>query len=172
MIVTATASTTISVRRGAAGTRARAHVSGAMVLAGQPDWFFSVDPGGSCTAAATLVTPYVNVMNGYEWLCSTITLGWVPGFNNPLPEAASTAVASAAGKVTPSGPLFHVTGTSAITGFNIPVGYNGGPICAIPDAIFTTTNANNIALGSTAVVSKALCWKYDGLASKTFFPSY
>jgi hypothetical protein len=170
MPITGLSSTTVTVTR----TRGRAHASGAMVLvATAPNWFYSVDPLGSCTTASTYVTPYLNVTNGRQWLCSTVTGTWVPGFGNTAaPAGATTAVASAAGLVTPSGPLFHITGTAAITGFNIPVGYNGGRICVIPDGIFTTTNANNIALASTAVVSKTLCFDYDAKATKPFFPGY
>jgi hypothetical protein len=114
----------------------------------------------------------VNTKTGSEWLCSTVTLSWVPGFGNDVgPAAVTAAVASAAGKITPSGPLFHITGTAAITGFNIPVGFTGGNVCAIPDGIFTTTNANNIAIASTAVVSKTECWTYDTNAAK-FYPAY
>lgn len=176
VFVTGLNGTTISVIRGYSGTRATKHVNAANVLVGRPDWFYSDDPQGACTTASTFATPYVNIVGGTQWLCSTVTLQWVPGWGNPgnssQPIGATTAVASAAGLVTPSGPLFHVTGTSAITGFTVPVGYNGGSFCIIPDAIFTTTAANNIALASTGVVSKRLCYSYDSNAAKPFFPSY
>jgi hypothetical protein len=171
MPVVAVNGTAITVRRNAAGS-ATVFPSGSMVLAGQPNWFYGYDPSGGCTASATLVTPWVNVKTGNEWLCSSVTSSWVPGFGNDLAAAAPTAaVASAAGQVTPSGPLFHVTGTAAITGFLVPVGFQSGTICVIPDGIFTTTTANNIALASTAVVSKTDCWTYDSAAAK-FYPSY
>lgn len=171
--VSAVSGTTISVRHGGPGKGA-AHASGAMVLvATSPDWFVSTDPIGSCTTANTYATPLLNIQNGNQWLCSTITLTWVPGFGNyAAPPAATTAVASAAGLITPSGPLFHITGTAAITGFNVPLGYNGGRFCVIPDGAYTTTTANNIALASTATTSKIMCFDYDKAASKPFFPSY
>lgn len=164
MTVVAVSSTTVTVARGSSGTVARGHVSGAMVLAGRPNWFYVKDPGGSCTTANLLVTPFVNILTGRQWLCSTITLSWVPGFNNDLtPGSASvtTAVASAAGVVLPSGPLFHVTGTSAITGFTIPVGCNatGSGACSfvvIPDAVFSWTAAGNIGVASSALPGGAV----------------
>ena len=166
---------TASVTRGYAGTRATGHLSGETVLVGPPNQFASNEPSGSCTATATVVTPVIDTSTGQQWLCSTVLNAWVPGFGNPgtsgVPVDVTAAVASAAGKVTPSGPLFHITGTAAITGFNIPTGYNGGPFCVIPDGIFTTTTANNIALASTAVVSRKLCYSYDGNSSK-FYPTY
>ena len=118
--------------------------------------------------------------NGNEYLCSSVTSTVVSGFQNSTfyaPVGPTTAVASAAGLITPSGPLFHVTGTAAITGFNIPVGFNvtagaNPAFCIIPDGAFTTTNANNIAIASTGVVSKTLCYSYDPNAAKPFFPSY
>jgi hypothetical protein len=171
MLVTGVVGTAISVRRNNGGA-AVAFPSGSMVLAGNPNWFYGYDPSGSCTAANTFVTPWVNVKSGNEWLCSTVTSSWVPGWGNSAAlDVVTAAVASAAGLITPSGPLFHVTGTAAVTGFNIPVGFAFGSFCVVPDGIFTTTTANNIALASTAVVSKEICWTYDTNAAK-FYPSY
>lgn len=147
-------------------------VSGALVLAGNPNWFYSSDPFGGCTTASTYVTPWVNTNSGLQWLCSTISLSWVPGFNNDSQPAVPTAaVASAAGLITPSGLLFHVTGALAITGFNVPVGFSSGQFCIIPDGAYTTTATNNVALATTGVVSKPQCWTYDPGAAK-FYPSY
>lgn len=183
--------TIFNVLRAQGGTKAAPHVSGAMVLLATitPQFgggagsggFQQIDAplGGACTGSNTIFTPWINVLTGAQWLCSSITGTWVPGWINPLyPGAAkvTAAVASAAGLVTPSGPLFHITGALAITGFNIPVGFNatgsgGGQFCAIPDGTFTTTTANNIALASTAVVNKLLCWTWDATNSK-FVPTY
>jgi hypothetical protein len=172
MTVQMVSGTTITVRRGQKGTSAAAQVSGAMVLVGQPSWFFEYDPIGACTASTVYVSPWINTNTSNQWLCSSVTGSWVPGFNNDLlPTVPTVAVASAAGLITPSGPLFHITGTAAITGFNIPVGFAFGGICAIPDGAFTTTNANNIAIASTGVVSKPLCWTYDPGTAK-FYPAY
>lgn len=174
--------TTVCGRRTGTGS-AHSHATASMVLvATVPSWFASSDPTGACSTTpgsiagdryGPYVTPVLNINTGNQWLCSSVTGTWVPGFaNSSGNRGATVAVASAAGKITPSGPLFHITGTSAITGFNVPVGYNGGTVCAVPDAIFTTTAANNIALASTAVVSKALCWTFESAAAKPFFPSY
>jgi hypothetical protein len=114
----------------------------------------------------------VDIRTSAQYLCSSVTGTWVAGWQNDLLSNAPTAaVASAAGFITPSGPLFHVTGTAAITGFNIPVGFAYGSFTVIPDGAFTTTSANNIALGSTAVTSKALTFTYDPATGK-FYPGY
>ncbi|HCE10680.1 MAG TPA: hypothetical protein DEQ40_19130 [Oxalobacteraceae bacterium] len=171
MIVQSLSGTVIKVFRGRNSTAQVAHNSGDIVLIGNPNWFYSVDPKGGCTTASTYVTPYVNIATGYQWLCSTVTSSWIPGFQNPTADIPNTAVASANGLITPSGPLFHLTGTAAITGFTVPIGFVSGNICAIPDGAFTTTNANNIAIASTGVVSKPLCWTFDTNTAK-FYPSY
>ncbi|MGH7994366.1 MAG: hypothetical protein ACREDQ_12670 [Limisphaerales bacterium] len=175
--------TTLTVRRGANGTAGQAHVSGAMVLAGRPNWFYISDPGGACTAANTLVTPYVNVRDGDQFLCSTKTgvLSWVPGFtsSNQNNAGLTADVASAAGAILPSGPLFHVTGTAAITGFTVPVGCNAtaSGSCSftiIPDGVFTYTAAGNIAPASTGlnagtavvVVNQPITFIWDSSTSK------
>ncbi len=151
---------------------ARGHISGEIVLLGPPDQFYSTDPQGGCTLASTRVTPWVNITTGDEWLCSSVTLKWGAGWNNSkvLPQVTA-AVASAAGQITPSGPLFHITGTAAITGFVLPLGFSLGKFCVIPDGAFTTTTANNIAAASTGVASVEDCWDYDAKTAK-FYPSY
>lgn len=179
-VKTAVAVGRYTVTRGLAGTKQVGHVTGAMVLVGPPNAFLGANPSGACGTTSVngavgqqIANLSVNLGTGAEWICSTVTGTWVPGWNNPAQDvaAASQAVASAAGLVTPSGPLFHITGALAITGFNLPLGFNGGNFTVIPDGAFTTTNANNIAIASTGVVSKALSYQYD-FASTKFYPSY
>lgn len=76
---------------------------------------------------------------------------------------------SSASAITPTGQMFHVTGTTAIATINLPATGFTGCIELIPDGIFTTTTAGNIGLASTAVVSKALHECYDGTK---WYPSY
>lgn len=185
---------TVLVNRGYLGTTASPHANGDMVLYGPnyavtlatggnplPSGLFQIDPpqGANCTAANTPTTPWVNVLSGAQWLCSSQTNTWVPGFNNPLyPMAAAptASVASVAGTTLPSGPLFHVTGTNAITGWTTPVGCNatavgGCSFTIIPDAVCTWTAAGNIALAGSCVVNKALTFTWDAKNSK-WVPSY
>ena len=79
-----------------------------------------------------------------------------------------SAVASAA-TITPSGPLFHVTGIATVTTINLPFAGFIGSITIIPDGLFSTGTAGNIALASVAAVSKALVMTYDGTK---WYPSY
>jgi hypothetical protein len=185
--------TVITVARGAGGTRSSDHLSGALVIFGRPTWFAytqqsagnvasgrydTTDPAGSCVLANQPAQVYINVYDGLVWQCSNAATPnrWVPYFGNPgtpgTPIAISPTVASAAGVITPSGVLFHVSGTMAITGFTLPFGYHGGNFCVIPDGAFTWTTAGNIALAGTAVVNKTLCFSYDASAAKPFTPSY
>ena len=184
--------TTWNVLRGQQGTKVSAHASGQMVLiqTGTPQ--FSGGGAGSggfqpgpppvaanCTGSSTLFTPWVDITTSYQWLCSSITNTWVPGFNNPLAPAGArvtAAQASVAGACTISGPLFHTTGTNACTSFTIPTGFNatavgGGQWCTIPDGAFSTTATNNIAKATTAVVNQTLCFTWDATNSK-FTASY
>lgn len=173
----------LTVNRGYLGTQASPHISGDMVLVAPqyqttngtganpiPSGLFQQDPpyGGACTLAGTPTTPWVNVLNGAQWLCSSLTGTWVPGWANPLASPATwgqtATVASAAGTVTPSGPYFNISGTSAITGFNIPVGFNtslGGCFTVKPTGIFTWTNAGNIQTAGTVTATSTpvtFCW--------------
>lgn len=86
------------------------------------------------------------------------------------PVSVGSTVPSFAGEITPTGPIFHVSGTDAITGIAVPGGFSG-QITIIPDGIFTWTTAGNIALAGTAVVSKAIIFTYDS-STKMWYPSY
>src|SRR4029077_13894059 len=118
----------VVVVRGYMGTQAAPHPSGDMVLVAPsynttlgtganpvPNGLFQQDPplNGACTAANTTTSPWVNVTNGSQWLCSSVTGTFVPGFINPLnPESSeqTATVAAATGAVLPSGPLFIISG--------------------------------------------------------------
>lgn len=182
-----------NVNRGYLSTQAAPHPSGDMVLYGPnyavtiaqggnivPNGLFQQDApyGGTCTASGTPTTPWVNVVTGAQWLCSAQTGTWAPGWQNPLAQPASWVqtgtVASAAGAITPSGPYFNISGTSAITGFNIPIGFNtllGGCFTANPTGIWTWTAAGNIATAGTvtaATTPVTFCWN---VASSKWIPS-
>ena len=156
------------------------HTSGSIVLIAPLDptlgGFQEFDPSGNPSVTgsypgAPVITPWLNVTNGNQWL-QGILGQWVPGFNNvSASKGVTAAVASAAGAIIPSGPLFHVTGALAVTGFTIPVGFAGGSFTIIPDGAFTFTNAGNIGVAGTAVVNRALTFQWDSNVSK-FFPSY
>ena len=113
--------TTLQVRRGINGTAGAAHASAAMVLAGPEIAFYTNDPGGtpassgvgggSCTLANTLVTPWLNVRNGYQWLCSSVTGTWIRD-GNPTPSFRQPRWLRPLRMCSPTGPLFHVTGTT------------------------------------------------------------
>ena len=169
------------VPRGAYGTVSVPHKSGTMVLAAPANAFIKYVPAGTCSAGTglfyntTILVTTDSGNAGAQWVCSSVTGKIVPGFGNgTVPSAPTAAVASAAGLITPSGLLFHITGALAITGFNIPVGFDpteGATVCAVPDGAFTTTTANNIAVASTAVVGRVICWAYDPGTAK-FYPYY
>jgi hypothetical protein len=167
--------TTVKFSPRGSGANGNAHRSGAVVLVGtSPNWFYTSNPTGPCTTATILVTPYVNTNTGEQWLCSTLTTTWVPGWGNrSAPNGVTAAVASAAGAIVPGSPLFHVTGTAAITGFTIGsmIGFTGGSFTVIPDGAFTTTTAGNIGIASTAVAGKALTFTWDSNAVK-WYPNY
>ncbi len=76
---------------------------------------------------------------------------------------------TAATTISPTGMIFHVTGTTAIATINLPFTGFTGTITIIPDAAFTTTTAGNIARASTAVISRAITFTYDGTK---WYPSY
>jgi len=87
-------------------------------------------------------------------------------------SAAAPTIASAA-TIAPTKSISFISGVAAIVTITppTPISATGGSIIFIPTGIFTTTTAGNIALASTAVVSKALTMTYDVTAAK-WYPSY
>lgn len=190
MLVTAVNGTALTVVRGVAGTVATPHATGAMVLFGQPRYFYTQDPGGlgspggtgyisnvPCVLANVVVSPWVNIRSGAQWYCNPTTLTWQPGFNNPLLPMGSSfsTVASAAGAQAIPGPVSKISGTNAITSFtfagNGVIGLNGAAtvnssggaeFCIIPTGAFTTTATNNIGAATTAIVGVEQCWVWNG----------
>jgi hypothetical protein len=178
----------VNVIRGYLGTQASPHSSGQMVLIANlyqttnatganplPSGLFQQDPpqGATCSAGVPTI-PWVNVLTGAQWLCSSSTSTWVPGWNNPLaftsPGLVSTTAASTGAQVVP-GPYFALSGTNAITSFTIPVGMDATAVgyaqfCIYPTGAFTTTATNNIVNATTAVVGKLLCYTWNPTTAK------
>jgi hypothetical protein len=185
----------VGVLRGYLGTQAAPHLSGAMVLVapnynttvGQganpvPNGLFAQDPpmGSTCTAANTTTSPWVNVLTGAQWLCSSVTGGWVAGFNNPYASdwsGQTATVAAATGAVLPSGPLFIISGAGAISGFTIPVGCNATAVGACTFTVisaagstWTWTAAGNIMTAGTGTAGHLFTFVWSASLSK-FVPS-
>ena len=94
--------------------------------------------------------------------------GGVPYSSN----GAAPTVASA-GTISVTTPVTFISGTVQISTINTTMStiQNGGLIILIPTGVFTTATSGNIALASTAVVSKALYMIYDPTTAK-WYPSY
>jgi hypothetical protein len=67
---TETAATRVCGLRGASGTRATTHASGATIYVGPPNYFSTYDRSGSCTSTKEQVLPVVNTSNGTVWQCA------------------------------------------------------------------------------------------------------
>jgi hypothetical protein len=183
-----------SVLRGYLGTQAAPHPSGDMVLIAPvyqtnlaqggnpvPNGLFNVDPPiGSTCSAGVPTNIWVNVLTGAQWICSTITNTWSPGWNNPLAgdfSVQTTTVPSAAGAVTPSGPLFVISGAAAITGFTIPVGCNATAfgscsftVISAAGSTWTWTAAGNIMTAGTGTAGHTFTFTWSASLQK-FVPS-
>lgn len=139
---------------------------------------YYVDAGGAPTSGAYLagdLALVVPVPGGVApglgaplfWRCTT---AGSPGTWTAIGVADYTgaAVASAT-SVTPTGTVFHITGTTTVQTVVVPTGFpDGGQITIIPDGVFTVGTSGNIALGGTSVVSKALILTWDATAVKWY----
>jgi trimeric autotransporter adhesin len=96
----------------------------------------------------------------------------ISGRNIPLNIKGSAPTVASAATIAPDVAIVFISGTAAINTITVPSWMEGGAqITLIPTGIFTTTTSGNIALASTAVVSKALTMTYDTGAAK-WYPSY
>ena len=191
VVSTNTAAKVVCVLRGQGSSQASAHFTGTMVLIGPPGAFFNYDPEGYCggpvggvnfgggPANPPQFTPWVNQRTSAQWICSTVTKTWVPGFVSlmgPGSFASTASLALIAGTNTPTGPLFHTTTTNAVVTWAAPIGCNatatgGCSFTIIPDAVCTWTAAGNIAIAGSCVVNKALTFTWDAQNQK-WIPSY
>ena len=87
-------------------------------------------------------------------------------FGSSAPTIASATT------ISPNTAIVFISGTAAIATITVPTSITGGgQITLIPTGIFTTTTGGNIALASTAVVSKSMIMTYDATTTK-WYPSY
>lgn len=180
MAVRGVTGTLITVTRAANQSRPSLHISGATVtIAPSSTAFRSNVPFGQCTRTdqpyvpqiVFAATPDGRLSDGTMLDClGTAPNGqWVQTTNNNA-EVLGATVASPAGVLAPSGNIFKVSGTNAITGITVPAGAIAGFTIAIePTGIFTWTTATNIAVAGTAVVGKILYFVWDGAK---WAPSY
>lgn len=95
-------------------------------------------------------------------------------YGMPLTQVG-TALASAA-TIYPVTSIVHVTGTTPITSVAVPLStcsaaHYSCQVTLIPDGLWTTATGGNIAIASTAVVSRPLVMTYDASQS-LWYPSY
>src|SRR6202161_2234110 len=178
-----TTAKTVFVLRGQGGSQAAAHASGANVIIGPPSAFLDYDPEGYCAAITGVpginqqygnppqYTPWINQRTSNQWICSTVTSVWVPGYGNPgvsgTPAGLTTAAASATTTL-PSGPLFTVTGTTAIATITLPSGFQNGQSITIRfSGVDTWTAAGNIAVaGTNTTAGTYVTFTYNTATSK------
>lgn len=176
-VITVTDSTHVVASRHAGpgqGGIAMPHISGAKVwfaittTSGPASSYFEQQPPryGQCTRSTLLVVPRIYVATGQIFDCLGVTTAgqWVQtnALGNPV---LGSTVASPAGVMTPTGTIFVVSGSNAITGITVPAGFAPGmSLYVVPSGTWTWTTATNIALAGTAVVNKTIIFTWNGTA--------
>jgi hypothetical protein len=107
------------------------------------------------------------------WASAMIGPNITPDATSRLTYYSLGAAVASASTINPTGPIFHVTGTTTINTINVGAVAQAptGCLTMIPDGVFATGTAGNIAIASTAVVGKALTMCYDSALAK-WYPSY
>ena len=137
--------------------------------------------GGLCASSVSSTiyyyTTYADALFTDNWCANAHTGGtWQTGpamapiyaVSMGTPLVSATTIAPTTGAV-------HITGTAAISTITPPTGCTttgfSCTVTLIPDGAFTTVTGGNIALGSTAVVNRALVMTRD-VTTALWYPSY
>lgn len=175
------------VKRGQLGTAAASHNTGAILWVGQAaptsgdpnrpftGVFVSGRPAGACISVIQYSLPLLvagGIQGGEVIDCTGPTGAQIWTTVNPLRFISVGVALASAATIAPRAYVTHVTGTTAINTVTVPPGLmNGGEIKLIPDALWSTTTAGNLAVATTAVIGKLLILTYDANTGK-FYPSY
>lgn len=145
----------VQVLRGYNGSIANPHNSGAPVMVGPTNYFYAVNPSGACNLTGTVVTPYINLITGQQWLCDTTTSTWTPELSTGsiTPSATSAAIQTV-------GQTFTVNGLQ--TGEPLIVTVQPAPTSLCPLTSVRVTAANTITLYFT-VLTAAACTPASGV---------
>lgn len=126
-------------------------------------------------ASGTFVLENVPVLSGERvWIYAPANfVVRVGGVTDPASAASSAPTIASATTIAPTTGIAFVSGTTAVATITPPsnLGSFGNQITLLPTGAFTTTTAGNIAIASTAVVSRALIMTYDATTTK-WYPSY
>lgn len=133
----------------------------------------TVNPGSIKTGVALTTTGDSAGSDVQDWANQSGIVGklthsgaFIP--YGPIATPSVPTVASAT-TIAPTAQITHISGTVTISTITIPFSGFEGCLQFIPTGLWTTTTGGNIALGSTAVVSRVLTECYDGTS---WYPSY
>jgi len=136
--------------------------------------FFGAIPANTVFSGAKNIIRSANTVftAGNTTFTKTTSMNVAVYFGLTSQRSVAPTIASAT-TIAPTTQIAFVSGTTNVVTITAPtpISIGGGQITLIPTGIFTTTTAGNIALASTAVVSKALIMTYDATAAK-WYPSY
>jgi len=118
-------------------------------------------------AAASSATVSNEITLGNASVTSLRLAPLITGYTAAAPTIASAAT------IAPTKPISFVSGTTTINTITAPapISAGGGSITIIPTGLWSTGTSGNIAIATTAVVSRALILTYDSTTTK-WYPSY
>lgn len=158
MLVTAVNTTAtpdvITVQRGYNGTFAAAHATSALIYIDRANYFYASDPGaGSCTAAAQVVTPRINVLTGNITAC--VNSRWQGTNLTPFTYSTfpRTPVVNVAYTILPTDVFVSITSLSATRAMTLPSNMPAGHVVVIKDEIGLANTYNITVVGTIDGVS-------------------
>lgn len=164
MTVVTGQTTVFNVLRAQGGTKAAPHASGAAAMvevvtpqfggfSGSGGFQLTDPPAGNCVAANTLVTPWVNIITGRQWVCDTVTTDWLPMLSGSFTGAATSAAVQTVGQT--------LTVNGLITGEPITIIGQPAPTSLCPAVAARVTAANTVTV-YFSVLTAAACTPASG----------
>lgn len=151
-----------------AGTTALGTSSGSVTLPNSSLTNSAITINSASTSLGGSVTLYL----GTTTLQTSSAAQSLTGIGLIAQGAPAPTIASAT-TIAPTTRFVFISGTEAISTITPPASFStgGGQIILIPTDLFTTVTGGNIALGTTAVVGKAIQMTYDS-GTALWYPSY
>lgn len=165
----------IHVTRGVRQSLRATHGAGTFVWAGPTTAFVQSDQDGACTRTQLAYVPLISIATHRTFDCPSNSGAWMRTDGPDAKSYYGTAIASgASATVIIPAQTFKISGTSAITTFTLPAGWQPG-LCfnIIPTGNFTlSSTGGNIGKSATAVTGRVMkvCW--GGAAGQFWYPSY
>ena len=137
-------------------------------------WGAQIELGTVASAYTPTTTAAITTTNNISVPSGSVTIaGGNLNIQRPIATTQVAPTIASSGTIAPTTYITFISGVTTINTITVPspLSTYGGQLVLIPTGLFTTGIAGNIAVATTAVVSRALTMTYDTTTAK-WYPSY